>query len=160
MLQSSILAVEMAETANSYKIKDSKLFGVDLARPENFLGTNFHSSNAVERIPEGDIIYCRFFVHALTEAELDTFLETIKKQASIKSIFIETRSTKGISMQEKCETYFKSGIGTEHFRMLYSMPYLYSKISQHFDVSYLEESNQFSPFRGEEPHIIRLICHA
>jgi len=136
-----------------------KAIGIDLVQSENFLGTSFQAANATEQIPNGDIIYCRFFIHALTEAEFDSFLQCIKSQRRPMVLFIETRSTNGISSKEKCETYFKSGIGTEHFRMLYSLPYLFKKLSQYFEITFMEESNNFSPFRGENPYLIRMICH-
>ena len=53
----------------------------------------------------------------------------------------ETRSTKGVTNEAKSKTFFKSSIGKEHFRMLYSLEYLFNKLSSNFYVSYIEECN-------------------
>lgn len=105
-----------------------------------------------------DVVYLRFTVHTIDESSLDLLINQIKSTANRKcKIFIETRSTKGITDEEKSETYFKSGIGSEHFRMLYSKEYLTKKIQRHFNVLYNEEDINFSAFNGENPYCIRLI---
>ena len=72
-------------------------------------------------------------------------------------IFIETRSSKGITDTEKSETNFRSKIGEEHFRMLYSIDYLSDKIKKNFNISFSTEDKGLAPFRGEDPYVIRMI---
>jgi len=71
-------------------------------------------------------------------------------------IFIETRSSRGITKEEKKETNFKSSIGDAHFRMLYSLKYLVKKFDA-FNIIYSRESSGLAPFRGDDPYIIRMI---
>lgn len=104
-----------------------------------------------------ELIYLRFVVHALKEIELEKLIECFLKDDNQKYIFIETRSTKGITDEDASETYFKSSIGEEHFRMLYSTSYLSKKFEKHFDISFIEENRGFSIYKGEDPVCIRFI---
>lgn len=104
-----------------------------------------------------DLIYLRFIVHALKEDDLDILLTKLKQTPKNIYIFIETRSSKGISDEEKSETYFKSAIGEEHFRMLYSEPYLTEKLKTYFAVEQVEEAQGFSIYKSEDPFCIRYI---
>lgn len=104
-----------------------------------------------------DIIYMRFIVHALTEAELDLLFEQIMATSNGATIFIETRSSKLITDEAKTVTYFNSGIGREHFRMLYSEEYLTSKLKSNFEILFVSEDSGFSVFRGEDPICIRYV---
>ena len=103
------------------------------------------------------LIYMRFIVHALKEEELDRLIENIAHIGDTHVIFIETRSSKGITNEDRSETYFRSSIGEEHFRMLYSEKYLTEKLSRSFDVEKVEENTGFSVFKGEDPVCIRYI---
>ncbi len=103
-----------------------------------------------------NVLYLRFIIHSLTEKELDIILDNIFKSKGNKIIFIETRSTKSITNEEKSETYFKSSIGDEHFRMLYSKEYLSSKFVN-FDILYCVEDRGFSVYKTEDPYCIRYI---
>lgn len=136
-----------------YKIK-----GFDLIPVKNFLGSSFIQGDVTQSIPKKDVYYCRFFLHTLTEDSLDKFLDNICKISPYSTIFIETRSTRGVTDEDKSETNFKSSIGDEHFRMLYSMKYLYDKLEEKFDVSYICESNTFSVYGSDSPYLIRVIA--
>lgn len=104
-----------------------------------------------------NLLYLRFIVHALREEELDELVTKILENRSDFMIFIETRSTKGITNERKSETFFKSSIGEEHFRMLYSKDYLMEKFSSHFELVSCEENSGFSVYKGDDPVCIRLI---
>lgn len=132
--------------------------GFDLVNVDNFLGSNFIKGDASMSIPKKDVYYCRFFLHTLTEDVMDKFLDNVCKTSPYSTIVIETRSTKGITYEDKSETNFKSSIGEEHFRMLYSMKYLFNKLEKKFDISYIHESNEFSVYNGESPYLIRVIA--
>ena len=104
------------------------------------------------------LIYLRFIIHALKEAELDRLINRLVETSGEEAVlFIETRSSLGITNEEKSETFFKSGIGEEHFRMLYSESYLSKKLSQNFEIIYVEENKGFSVFKGKDPVCIRYI---
>src|SRR5690606_24592252 len=76
-----------------------------------------------------NIAYLRFVVHALKEDEFDSLLNKLSENKNIY-IFIETRSSRDITNEDKSETYFKSSIGDKHFRLLYSKEYLDNKLSK------------------------------
>lgn len=104
-----------------------------------------------------ELMYLRFIVHALREEELDALIKRLLKNSRLSTLFIETRSSKGITDEEKSETFFKSSIGEEHFRMLYSKEYLVNKLSNYFDIIFVEENTGFSVYKGDDPVCIRFI---
>lgn len=104
-----------------------------------------------------DVIYLRFVLHTINEKDLDKLIDRIKETSNNCKIFIETRSTKGISDEEKTETNFKSSIGDKHFRMLYSKEYLIEKFKSHFNIIHVEEDINFARFLEENPYCIRMI---
>lgn len=104
-----------------------------------------------------DIIYLRFVIHAMTESDLDALLQKLADLPNESKIYAETRSTTGISENEKAETFFKSSIGSEHFRMLYSKAYLDEKVSKNFEIVISEESNEFAKYNGENPYVLRYV---
>jgi hypothetical protein len=104
-----------------------------------------------------NLIYLRFIVHALKEDDLDRLLTKLNQANNNQYIFIETRSSKGISDESKTETYFKSAIGEEHFRMLYSEAYLTDKLKNYFVIEQIEEAQGFSIYKDEDPFCIRYI---
>lgn len=100
------------------------------------------------------MIYFRFVIHTLTEFEFNAILDILKRLNNVY-IFIETRSTKNITDEEKSETFFKSSIGEEHFRMLYSKKYLDDKLS---DFNIIESSEgRYSKYGTDDPYCIRYI---
>lgn len=104
-----------------------------------------------------ELIYLRFIIHALKEDELNVLLTKLKQSKTDQYIFVETRSSKGISNESKTETFFKSSIGEEHFRMLYSESYLTKKLKNYFDILRVEEARGFSVYKNEDPYCIRYI---
>jgi tellurite methyltransferase len=101
------------------------------------------------------LIYIRFVIHAINEKNLNKLLLKIKIKNAI--IFIETRSTKGITLKSKIKLFFNSGIGSSHYRMLYSKEYLTKKISKNFKILYVNEKNTFSQYKSDKPYCIRYI---
>ena len=72
-------------------------------------------------------------------------------------IFLETRSSKDITDNERSETNFQSTIGSAHYRMLYSYNYLSIKFKKYFSVFFSIEDKGLATFRGEDPYIIRMV---
>tara|TARA_R110000822_G_scaffold22617_1_gene70691 strand:+ start:4262 stop:4873 length:612 start_codon:yes stop_codon:yes gene_type:complete len=106
-----------------------------------------------------DIYYLRFFIHTLIEEDVDKLFSNIfntMKQSSL--IFLETRSSKGITNQPYSETNFRSSIGEEHHRTLYSLDYLSSKVNEYFDIEFSVEQQGLAIFREDDPYIIRIIA--
>ncbi len=102
-----------------------------------------------------EFIYVRFLVHAISEYKLDALLEILKKCKSI--IFIETRSTKGITLDDKIKISFNSGIGGAHFRMLYSKKYLTNKFKKKYNILYVSERKNFAKYNSDNPYCLRYI---
>ena len=103
------------------------------------------------------LVYMRFIVHALKESELDILLQRISNSTNNPYIFIETRSSKGINDEPKAETFFKSSIGAEHFRMLYSKEYFTEKVHSKFEILYSKEADNFSVYKSDNPVCLRFI---
>lgn len=132
-------------------------YGVDLSAHFQDDG-RFYQENILLFNYEGfEVLYLRFIVHAIPEADLDQLLERIKSTSPNAILFIETRSSKGVTDEPKSETYFKSPIGKEHFRMLYSKDYLKQKFESKFDVLFEEEGTGMSVFKGSDPVCIRFV---
>lgn len=131
---------------------------VDNSNSINFLGNanNFYVMDVTDINFKKDVYYARFFIHTITEEVLDIFIEKLYSLMDENSVFVfETRSTKGIINKEKEETYFKSSIGEEHFRMLYSKEYLENKLTKRFEIVYFEEKNNVAIHKEDNPYVLR-----
>ena len=131
---------------------------IDAAAPQNNHDVPFEYIQGdflEQELNNFEVLYLRFVVHALLEADFDLFLAKVSTQPKKLRIYIETRSTTGVTNNDKAETSFKSSIGTEHFHMLYSKACLDVKLRRYFNVLHSEESNEFSVFQGESPSLIR-----
>lgn len=141
-----------------FKNNGFDVISIDSSKSPNFLGdsNNFFKVNINDINFKVDIYYARFFIHAIKENTLDSFIENLYKLMSKKSKFIfETRSTKGITNLEKKETNFKSSIGEKHFRMLYSINYLRNKLEKKFKIDHLIEINNVTKYKNDNPYVIR-----
>lgn len=104
-----------------------------------------------------DVYYLRFVIHTLVESECDQLFERLANLPPESYIAMETRSTTNISPAEKSEKNFKSPIGEEHFRMLYSKSYMDRKISKYFDIVESLEGADFAKYKSENPFCLRYI---
>jgi hypothetical protein len=131
--------------------------GIDLSIEIDNSTFNFIKGNLLDFDYSGyDLFYLRFVVHALKEEEFDSFINKILKLKKRSLIFIETRSSRDITNEEKSETFFKSSIGDKHFRLLYSKKYLDDKLSKSFNI--LESSEgKYSKFGSDDPYCLRYI---
>ena len=93
-----------------FEKKNHKVIGIDNSNQQNFLGKNFLKMDALNFKLNADVFYCRFFVHTITEKNLDKFIINIKKNIEGGILFIETRSTTGYSENEKIKTFFRSPV--------------------------------------------------
>ena len=131
-------------------------YGIDLNSPKE---QNFIQGDVIENLFESNVYYMRFFAHAIEEEVFDSLLRKIANISEKESqLFIETRSCKGVIQKEKKKVKFKSGIGEEHYRFLYSKSYLIKKLEKYFQIEYCAEDYGLSPFNGEDPCLIRTIC--
>ena len=134
------------------------VISIDKAKSIDFLGdiNKFHVVDVNDIDFKVDVYYARFFIHAIKENILDSFLENLYRLMPTKSVFVfETRSTKGMTELEKKETNFKSTIGEKHFRMLYSKKYMKTKLMKYFDIIHLVEENNVAIHKKDNPYVIR-----
>jgi SAM-dependent methyltransferase len=133
--------------------------GIDLSANINSDSIDFYQSNLFEfDFSNFESIYLRFVIHSLTENEFDILIEKLKKECKNGSlIFIETRSSKQFNNEDSLETFFSSSEGTNHYRNLYSMNFLKSKLKNKFNLIYFKESKGLAIHKEEDPWIIRLI---
>ncbi len=121
-------------------------------------GNGFIKGDAIENVVPADYYYMRFFTHAVPEAYLDELLLKISCNANKNAlIFIETRSTKDVTGDQKSIVEFTSAIGDKHARYLYSKEYFSCKLQSNFDVILIEESKGLAVFGNEDPWIIRTV---
>jgi tellurite methyltransferase len=104
-----------------------------------------------------DVYYIRFVIHTLLESDCDQLLENLSLLPSDALIMFETRSTTNITNEKKSETFFRSPIGDEHFRMLYSKDYMDSKLSERFTILKSSDSADVAVFKSENPFCLRYI---
>ena len=145
--------------------RDTKFFsnvgvsanGIDLCYSDE--SNNISKGNALSIKELYDVYYLRFFLHTIEEKTTDDILNNINNIIGNNTsyIFIETRSTRGVTDELKSETHFKSDIGTEHYRMLYSYDYLFNKFNENFKLNYHTEATGFAKFGNEDPYILRFI---
>lgn len=89
-------------------------------------------------------VYTRFFWHAIPRKEQLAILRWVKEY-----IFIEARTTE----DEQLEKHFP-----QHERNFVNVPQLVKDLKENgFQILHLKEGH-FSPYKGENPHLIRIIA--
>ena len=140
-------------SSNGYKVT-----GID---PSSQIETDkfqFIQKNAFGLELKGfDVYYLRFVIHTLIESDCDQLFAKFALLPPEALIMFETRSTKNITNEEKSETFFRSPIGLEHFRMLYSKKYINKKISRNFTILESSDSSDVAVFKAENPFCLRYI---
>jgi len=92
-----------------------------------------------------DNVYARFFWHAIEREEQLAILDWTKR-----TIFIEARTNKDKP---------KNVIG-KHDRKLVNVKRLLKDLKKYgFEVEHIEEGYGLSPYKGEDPHLVRVIAH-
>lgn len=135
----------------------NKINAIGLDNNKTLEGDYFLVGDVLENLQKSDNYYLRFFAHAVEEEYLDKLLDKINIISDDGAkIFIETRSAHGIVEIERFLHDFKSGVGNHHKRMLYSFEYFVDKVSKSFEIFYKQESFGLSPFKGEDPCLIRI----
>ena len=135
-----------------------KVTGLDPASQIETDKFQFIKKNVFELELTGfDVYYLRFVIHTLKESDCDQLFAQLSLLPSEALIMFETRSTKNLTNEEKSETFFRSPIGLEHFRMLYSKKYINEKISDNFTILESSDSSDVAVFKAENPFCLRYI---
>ena len=143
-----------------FEKKYDRVYGYDFVSNPNYLAnTNKLIIEDVENfdVYYAQIYYMRFFAHAIDEDVFDSLLEKISFNKDCK-ICVETRSSKEYTKDPKLVTNFDSGIGSAHYRILYSKDYLEQKISNRFKIDYIVEDKNLAHYLNDNPYIIRIIA--
>ena len=157
--QEQLLDLGCGNGKDTYYFLNNKIQAMGLDNNQNLPKDYFIVGDVLENLKNCKNYYLRFFVHAVEEDYFDSLLDKIYNISEKGArVFIETRSTKGITKEDKLLYNFRSGIGEEHYRMLYSCSYLKKKIEKKFSIFHLEESYGLSPFNGKDPCLIRICC--
>jgi tellurite methyltransferase len=141
-----------------FSSKGYKVTGIDPATQIETDKFQFIQKNVFDFEFKGfDVYYLRFVIHALIESDCDRLFKKLALLSPEALIMFETRSTTNITNEEKSETFFKSPIGNEHFRMLYSKNYMDRKVSENFTILKSSDSADVAVFRSENPFCLRYI---
>lgn len=141
-----------------FSSKGYKVTGIDPASQIETDKFQFIQKNVFDLKLRGfDVYYLRFVIHALLESDCDRLLAKLSLLPPDALIMFETRSTANITSEEKSATFFRSPIGDEHFRMLYSKDYMDRKLSESFTILKSSDSADVAVFKSENPFCLRYI---
>lgn len=129
--------------------------GIDLCSKIEVDNFQFLQKNILDHEFDGfDVCYLRFVIHTLTESECVQLFARLALMPPQTLIAFETRSTTNITKEDKLETFFKSPIGDEHFRMLYSKNYM-DNMLENFIILESSDSADVAKFKTENPFCLR-----
>jgi SAM-dependent methyltransferase len=105
-----------------------------------------------------DNIYARFFLHTLSDNEENIFFKNIKKIMKKKAlVYLEFRTIKD-PMIKKGIKISKNERFTDHYRRFIDLNDFKNRIIEHkLKILYLKESNLYSVYKNQKPHLARVI---
>ena len=134
-------------------IKNKKIF------KKNFMKKNICKKNLVLK-KKFDVLYARFFIHAINVKEQESFFKNVKKIVRKNGlIFLEFRTTKDplirkgikISKHERYDDHYRRFIDPHEFK---------NKLKQmKYKIIYFKTSNKFAIYQNQKPHICRIILN-
>jgi hypothetical protein len=128
-----------------YLSKGFQVIGVDRAcKPDNTMNAIFFQTDIKEmmaQIKSPDVVYMRFLFHAVSPQVQNLILKWAKKYIAIEARTID----------DEPEVY------RQHKRWLVD-PKKLKKQLKDFKILHWEEGQGLSPFRGEDPHLIRVVA--
>lgn len=143
-IDKSNVAVKQNNTINKYKNLNFKRLDI-VNRKLNF---NRKFNN----------IYARFFLHTLNETEEHFFFTNIKKIMKKNSfVYLEFRTIKD-PMMKKGIKISKNERFTDHYRRFIDLVSFKNIVAKHkFKILYLKQSNRYSVYKNQKPHLARVI---
>jgi len=134
-------------------IKNKKIF------KKNFMKKNICKKNLVLK-KKFDVLYARFFIHAINAKEQENFFKNLKKIVRKNGlIFLEFRTIKDplirkgikISKHERYDDHYRRFIDPHEFK---------NKLKQmKYKIVYFKTSNKFAIYQNQKPHICRMILN-
>lgn len=126
-----------------YFAQSNSAFGIDQATKNTEITKRIDVIKYLSEIEKADVVYMRFFLHAVPESLEDVVLEWVSKNA--RECFIECRSDKGEAPD------------STHYRRLINSASLLAKCEKlQFTIVGFEESQGLAVKGSENPWIIRL----
>ena len=146
--------------------KKIDIIGLDqsnvIKKNKNFFKKNFVKKNICSKNlnfkKKFDVLYARFFVHAINVTEQENFFKNVKKIIKKKGlIFLEFRTIKDplinkgfkISKYERYDDHYRRFIDPKEFKnKMRKMSYR---------IIYFKTSNKYAVYQNQRPHICRVI---
>lgn len=124
---------------------------------KNFIKKNICMKN-LNLKKKFDVVYARFFIHAINEKDQKNFLNNVKKIIKKKGfIFFEFRTTKDplIKKGVKISKYERYD---DHYRRFIQPNQFIKKLKEiGFKILYFKTSNKFAVYKNQKPNICRII---
>lgn len=141
--------------------KGHMIYGVDLAcTPE--IGRNYVINvgdfTNLPRFNNVGMIYSRFTMHSVDEAGEDRVLQWVTDNLASDDLFcVEARTIRdsiyGVGVKVAEHTYI-----SDHFRRFIDPVKFLDKMSYSFNVAYFLEDKNLSPYKDENPTLMRIIA--
>lgn len=104
-----------------------------------------------------DIIYARFFLHAINYKNQNLFLKNIKKILKKKGvIFLEFRTIKDKMMLKGKKLSNNERVFGHYRRFIDVQEFIIDLKKVGFKINYISQSNNFANFKNEKPHVCRM----
>ena len=142
----------------------------DLAAEEIAFLNNTHSNSKLHfwvgdfsKLPisqnKYDAVYSRFTIHSVTEQQENAVLDWVCSALKDGGIlFVESRSVNDPLLQTGEKLSAQENF-TDHYRRYMDAKKFKAKLlARGFKIAYMEESDQFAPYNGETPMIVRVIA--
>jgi len=126
-----------------FKRKGIQAHGVDESNEDLFI-IRQNILDYIKEQPSPDNVYARFFWHAIDRTEQLAILDWTKKY-----LFIEARTT---------EDKPKNVIGRHRRKLVDTKRLRKDLLDRGFIIKYFYEGTGLSPYRGEDPHLVRIIA--
>ena len=146
--------------------KKIDIMGLDqsnvIKKNKNFFKRNFIKKNICSKNlnfkKKFDVLYARFFIHAINEKEQENFFKNIKKIIKKRGLlFLEFRTIKDplikkgikISKYERYDDHYRRFIDPHEFK---------NKLDKmNYRIIYFNTSNKYAVYQNQKPHICRVI---
>lgn len=123
----------------------------------NFFKKNICSSN-FRLIKKYDILYARFFLHAITDKDEFFFFKNCKKILKKKSIFFLEFRTDKDPLLKKGRFISKNERIFGHYRRFINITDFKKKIDKFgFKIFFLQTSFSYAKYKNQKPHIARVV---
>jgi len=160
---STILEVGSGDGRDAYYLGEKyKVMALDIAnKPENTENCTFQKKSMASLSGSYDLLYSRFSLHSISEEIEDYVLQYALHYCG--SIAFEVRSVKdelASDRNKQNESRAATSYASAHYRRFFDLENIKQKMQRiGFEVTLAEESNEFAPYKDQNPYCIRIIAH-